>query len=266
MAGAKHAGTHDAQPHPAAEVAARATQPNGEVVVVHSSDLHVDPGFRPNPELDDLWPLRQVLQAAEAVAAHVVLLAGDVFEHNRMPDALAERAARLLADAPRAIVILPGNHDPLTPDSVYRRGGLAEPANVTVLGLPADAVVFPALELEIWGHAHRDYNDMAPLRDPRPRTTRWQIATAHGHFDDGPYPPDRFRASWLFWEHDIAATGADYVALGHWNTPTRVGNGSVPAYYSGAPDYARTVNVIRFGPSSVAIVREPIPAARDPLP
>src|SRR5438093_1006968 len=82
-----------------------------------------------------------------------------------------ERAARLLADAPRPVVILPGNHDPLTPDSVYRRGGLAEPVNVTVLGLPDDAVVFPALDLEIWGHAHRDYNDMAPLRDPRPRTT-----------------------------------------------------------------------------------------------
>ena len=33
----------------------------------------------------------------------------------------------------------------------------------------------------------------------------------------------------------IAATGADYVALGHWDRPPQVGDGSIPAYYSGSP-------------------------------
>jgi hypothetical protein len=36
------------------------------------------------------------------------------------------------------------------------------------------------------------------------------------------------------------------VALGHWNQATPVGNGDVTAYYSGSPDYAGTVNVIRL--------------------
>ena len=39
---------------------------------------------------------------------------------------------------------------------------------------------------------------------------------------------------------------SDYVALGHWNRAVRVGNGAVPAYYSGSPDLARTVNVVRL--------------------
>ena len=30
----------------------------------------------------------------------------------------------MFRDYARPVVILPGNHDPLTPDSVYRRGGL----------------------------------------------------------------------------------------------------------------------------------------------
>ena len=84
-----------------------------------------------------------------------------------------ERAAGMLRDYGKPVVILPGNHDPLTPDSVYRRGGLGEISNVSILGLNAGkAVLFPEFELEIWGHAHLDYTDMSPLANPRPRTTR----------------------------------------------------------------------------------------------
>jgi hypothetical protein len=35
-------------------------------------------------------------------------------------------------------------------------------------------------------------------------------------------------------------------ALGHWNRKVQVGDGDVPARYSGSPDYAKTVNVIRL--------------------
>ena len=55
------------------------------------------------------------------------------------------------------------------------------------------------------------------------------------------------RPSWLIGDDEIAATGADYVALGHWNRAVRVGNGKVPAYYSGSPEYAGTINVVRLG-------------------
>ena len=56
----------------------------------------------------------------------------------------------------------------------------------------------------------------------------------------------------------IAATGADYVALGHWDRPTQVGDGSIPAYYSGSPDWAKTVNLIRLTPTA----RSPLRASR----
>jgi DNA repair exonuclease SbcCD nuclease subunit len=226
-----------------------------EVRLVHSSDLHVEQRPGAPHAHDELHPLREVLTAADAVAADVVLLAGDVFEHNRLPLALLDRATRLLAHAARPVVILPGNHDPLTPDSVYRRGGLADPPNVHVLGLSvAEAVVFLDLDLEIWGHAHQDYGDAAPLRDPRPRTTRWQVATAHGHFHAEPIDPHQFYGSWLIREADIAATAADYVALGHWNRPARVARTPVPAHYSGSPDYARTVNLVRLTPTGAVHV------------
>src|SRR5262249_38704684 len=49
-------------------------------------------------------------------------------------------------------------------------------------GSSEEAVVFADLGLEIWGRPHRDYGDMIPFERLRPRSTRWQIAVAHGHY------------------------------------------------------------------------------------
>jgi DNA repair exonuclease SbcCD nuclease subunit len=156
---------------------------------------------------------------------------------------LLDRTAQILADAVIPVVILPGNHDCLGSASVYLRGGLAEPENVHVLGITADAVSFPRFDLEIWGRAHADHANMSPLGEPRGRTTARQIAVAHGHWFRG--DGDRHRA-WLIRDEEITATGSDYVALGHWPQPTAAGDGSVPAYYSGSPDLAGTINIVEF--------------------
>jgi DNA repair exonuclease SbcCD nuclease subunit len=155
------------------------------------------------------------------------------------------------------VIILPGNHDCLTPNSVYRRGGLADPANVHVLGITHDEVVeLPDLDLEIWGRPHLDHVDMSPLRDGRPRgRMRWNVATAHGHWVSGPQDHHR---SWLIHQEEIAALDTDYIALGHWDRAVRVGEGGPPAYYSGSPDLARTVNLVRFGLGGVTVERQPL--------
>lgn len=220
--------------------------PYPESVIVHSSDLHlgVDDSFS---NVDSLAVLPKVLTTANAVRADVVVLAGDTFDNHRQPLELLERAAQMLRDYGKPIVILPGNHDPLTPDSVYRRAGLANISNVKILGLNVpDAVSFEEFELDIWGRAHLDYTDMAPLANPRPRSARWHLAAAHGHYVDAARDPNRLIGSWLIHREELIATGADYVALGHWNQATRVGNGQVPAYYSGSPEYVGTVNVVRL--------------------
>jgi DNA repair exonuclease SbcCD nuclease subunit len=217
-----------------------------EVVLVHSSDLHlgVDDSFSNS---DSLANLPKVLHAAAAACADVVVLAGDIFDNHRQPLGLLERAAEMLRDYAAPIVILPGNHDPLTPDSVYRRGGLAQIPNVRILGLNAgEAVQFAEFDLEIWGRPHLDYTDMSPLADPRPRSSCWQLAAAHGHYVDAARDPNRLIGSWLIHREELSGIDADYVALGHWNQATRVGNGDVTAYYSGSPDYAGTVNIVRL--------------------
>jgi DNA repair exonuclease SbcCD nuclease subunit len=220
--------------------------PYPESVIVHSSDLHlgVDDSFSNS---DSLAALPKVLATARALGADIVLLAGDTFDNHRQPPDLLDRAAQMLRDYRSSIVILPGNHDPLTPDSVYRRSGLASIANVSILGLNVDeTVIFEELDLGIWGRAHVDYSDMSPLANPKPRSTHWHLAAAHGHYVDEIRDPNRMIGSWLIHREELIATDADYVALGHWNQATRVGNGKVPAYYSGSPEYVGTVNVVRL--------------------
>jgi DNA repair exonuclease SbcCD nuclease subunit len=217
-----------------------------EVTIVHSSDLHLgtDDSFS---DKDRLTVLPKVLTAASEASADVVVLAGDSFDNHRQPIELLERAAQMLSEYRKPVVILPGNHDPLTPDSVYRRAGLGLIPHVRILGLNVDhAAIFDEFELEIWGHAHFDYTDMSPLANPRRRTTRWQLAAAHGHYVDQERDPNRLIGSWLIHPEELVATGADYVALGHWNQSTPVGNGQISAHYSGSPEYSGTVNVVRL--------------------
>jgi DNA repair exonuclease SbcCD nuclease subunit len=220
-----------------------------KLTLVHSSDLHIgDEETTRACGGDATLVLARVLDAARATAADAVLLAGDVFENNRVPGVLAERVAGLLAGAGRPVVVLPGNHDPLVADAVWRRVVAGGPDNLFVLGVSRPrAVVLPRLGLEVWGNPHRSYDDMVPLRAPRQRCTAFQVALAHGHYEPVPDRRRRLRPAWLIGAREIAATGADYVALGHWNRATAVDGGPVPAHYSGSPELSRSVNVVTIG-------------------
>ena len=210
-----------------------------DLTVAHSSDLHIDA----TRTTDVFPPLCRVLTAAADAAADLLILAGDIFDHNRVPLAVIDDVCRALGDYASHVVILPGNHDCLTPDSVYRRGGIASVSNVHVIGVDAEAFVFPGLDLEVWGRAHYDYKNHSPLAQPHPRSTGRQIAVAHGHWMRG--ERDRHRG-WLITTDEISGTGSDYVALGHWPQATPAGDGSVPAFYSGSPELAGSVNLVRF--------------------
>ena len=239
--------------------------PPRDIVLVHSSDLHMDHDYTARLHGGDgTAGLSSVLAAARAAAADVVVLAGDIFDCHRLPTDLLERAAAIISAAALPVVLLPGNHDPAVPDAVYHGGALSAVDNLHVLGVTHDeAVLFADLGLEIWGRAHRDYGDMIPFEWLRPRSTRWQIAMAHGHYVPLPDRTSRLRPSWLIGDNELAATGADYIALGHWNRPAKVG--TVAAYYSGSPEYAGTVNVVQLcADGKVAVTRAPLEIAREP--
>ena len=234
-----------------------------DLLIVHSSDLHVDDGYTARAwGGDGNAPLAAVLDAARTIAADIVLLTGDIFDHNRLKSDILDRTRTVLAEAGLPVVMLPGNHDPLMPGSVWDRGALGAIDNVHVLGAESHTASFPALDLDIWGRAHTDYDDVNPLAGAPQRSARWHVVAGHGHYADERPSGGRPGPSWLFTPQEIEDTGADYVALGHWNRQIRVGTGAVPAWYSGSPDYAGTVNAVTLrSAGTVDIAHIPVDGA-----
>lgn len=172
------------------------------------------------------------------VGAEFVVVAGDVFEHNQ----LDPREVSLSLEAMRAIKVpvflLPGNHDPLDPSSVYTSTlFLAEcPPNVTVL----DGVHELRPGVQIVGAPWRS---KAPTTDltgdavgdlPADGVTR--IVVGHGGvdvLDPDPTKPSLIRLDAV--EAAVRRGAVHYVALGDKHSRTEVGS-TGRVWYSGAPE------------------------------
>src|SRR4029077_17848778 len=92
--------------------------PTRDIVVVHSSDLHMDHDYTARLHGGDgTAGLAGGLSAARGAAPTLVVLAGAPFDCQRVPADLVARAAAVIAAAALPVVILPGNHDPAVPDA-----------------------------------------------------------------------------------------------------------------------------------------------------
>jgi len=100
--------------------------------LLHTADWHLGRRFRSFPDEGALKLSRarfevldRVLLAADRYAVDAVLCAGDLFdEPNPAKESWEQAAVRLRkhSSSQRPIFLLPGNHDPLTADSVWARG------------------------------------------------------------------------------------------------------------------------------------------------
>ena len=198
--------------------------------LLHVSDLHLE-------EPKDAGQVSALAALAAERAAGVLLIAGDFFDHGRVSGATLQAVAAALSQVPAPVVILPGNHDPFMAGSPYARADLG--ANVHVLSARGgETYEMAQLDLDIWGRPHCGYEDFRPMQDvpPRGRAT-WQVAMAHGHLTRGPADLQR---AYPIAPAEIAGSGRDYVALGHWDVPFDASSGPVVAAYSGSPSRVGT--------------------------
>src|SRR5262245_41417376 len=94
--------------------------PGRDILVVHSSDLHVDHDYTARVHGGDgTGGLAAVLASARGLGADVVVLAGDTFDCHRLPTELLDRTAAVVEASAVPVVVLPGNHDPAVADAVY---------------------------------------------------------------------------------------------------------------------------------------------------
>lgn len=155
---------------------------------------------------------RRVIDLAREKGAGFILVAGDVFEDNAVDPVVVRQVADILAAFGGTVFILPGNHDPLEPGSVWDRALWSETKNVTILrdAAPADipgGTLFPCPARSRHGGA--DPTAWIPLAADGIR-----VGVAHGTLEgietsEREFPIPRAAA---------ARARLDYLALGHWHS------------------------------------------------
>lgn len=180
--------------------------------------------------------------------ARFVVVAGDVFETNRVRPRTVGRALEAMAAIPVPVLLLPGNHDPLDAASVYRSPTFARarPSNVLVLEAQ-DPVEPPGTQgVQVVGApwlTKRPLEDLAAEAIEGIAATGglWsdtgieRVLVAHGPIDfrGEAHEPFTIRQSVL--ESAVTSRRVGYVALGDRHSTTAIGD-TGRIWYAGSPE------------------------------
>jgi len=221
--------------------------------LLHTADVHLGARHTDLGEQAAAQRERQFLAFQRSVdlalAEHVdlFLIAGDLFDSNTQPRRSVERVAaelRRLAQAAIRTVIIPGTHDVYDRSSIYRANDLAVLAGlpattdlIVVLTPERPEVVFAAIDAIVYGRVFETKraprSPLAGFDASTDTRATWRIGMIHGALViPGKVESDDV----VFTTEEIAASGLDYLALGHWHSAQSAKAGAVQYAYSGAPE------------------------------
>ena len=216
-----------------------------EVRLLHTSDLHLgsDIGVTGTAwhGVHCACPLVAVARLAAQESCDLLLIVGDLFDSNRVPDVVVRSALDVLKDLPIPTVIVPGNHDAYDETSVYKRHDFEHRADhIHVVNREDGKMVrLDPLSTTVWARpvvvhdsAHR------PLVNAPPNPgDGWYVVAAHGQYTGRQRYAGTPPSSPISPE-ELAQIDANYIALGHEDLISSVGSNATPTWYSGAPHAA----------------------------
>src|SRR5699024_7869478 len=94
---------------------------------------------------DRIRAIEKMGKIARKNQCEFIVLAGDVFEHNSLEQRTTGRALEALRSLKLPVYLLPGNHDPLTADSLFYRAKDID--GVTILSDTTVHGVAPGVEI-----------------------------------------------------------------------------------------------------------------------
>ena len=201
--------------------------------ILHSADLHLDTPFTHRAQAQYLREQLllvpdQLARLCRKEACDLVLLAGDLFDGPWTRESfLALRNA--LEDCTVPVLISPGNHDYVNLSSPYTTE--LWPSNVHIFTQPRiESVLLEELDCRVYGAGYRGMDCPGLLEGFHCRQdARYQVAVLHADPTqaDSPYCP--------ITATQIAASGLDYLALGHIHKSGEVRCGKTLCSWPGAP-------------------------------
>ena len=185
--------------------------------IIHTGDIHLDAPF----SLSDVQKARMRKNELKETFANLVLFAkneeadlmirsGDVFDGDFVTKETVSFLRDQLASVPDCrFVIAPGNHDPISERSPYRKVVFSE--NVYIFQEETvSCFSFPEVGVDVYGYAFTGtYYEKNPLAQPL-TLDKNKINILAAHADVG--GKSRYCPLSV---SDIASSGFDYVALGH---------------------------------------------------
>ena len=188
-----------------------------EIKILHCADMHLDSPFeglssgkaslrrREQREL-----LRRLSELARTEEVDLLLLSGDLLDSDNTYYETGEELNQCLRSLSVPVFISPGNHDYYSPKSPYAR--LKLPQNVYVFTKnELECVELQGLGIQVWGAAFTEKRSGALLRgfSAQRREDMLNIMCIHGEAGvrESDYNPISLE--------EIAASGMDYIGLGH---------------------------------------------------
>lgn len=231
---------------------------------VHLGARHADMGAAAvQQRVRQLAAFERAIDEGLSASVDAALICGDLFDSNAQPRRSVEVAVgqlKRLTDAGVRVVIIPGTHDVYDNRSIYRAfdltrlAGLAPGSDLlTVLTPEQPEVVIKDLDLIVYGRV------FATKRAPRSPLdgfsvgdddrANWKVGMIHGSRQiPGKVDSDDV----LFTDAEVAASGLDYLALGHWHSFSTGRAGTTTWAYPGAPE---PVAVDQDGAGNICLVR-----------
>jgi DNA repair exonuclease SbcCD nuclease subunit len=220
------------------------------VKFIHTADWHLGMQAHFLPEeararfaQDRFDAVRRIAELAREEECAFVVAAGDVFDSNHVDRQVVAKAVDVLSSFTVPVFLLPANHDPLDPSSVYRTATWTDrkPASVVVLEDATSVPVAGAEGVEVVGfpwHTKRQLGDpVAACYDAVASTDgALRVVIGHGVVDElspNADDPSLIRAAGV--REALQGGKAHYVALGDRHSVTEISGTDGRAYYSGTP-------------------------------
>lgn len=215
------------------------------VKFLHTADWHLGMKYS---QLEDKAPKARKIRidSVQKALAHAhdvdfILVAGDLFDNNNVDKQLLNTVSKILQSTTVPIYIIPGNHDPLTLDSLYWDPVWETLNNVTIFteskpfSVPyCDVTIYPSPVSQ--KQSKNDPTDWIKADDPNYNSrNEISIGLAHGnlaiegYIENPNFPIDPNRAQ---------LSDLDYLALGEWHSYRTFQDpeGIIRTVYPGTPE------------------------------
>lgn len=168
---------------------------------------------------DRVHTIRTIGDVAKATQSQFIVVAGDVFEHANLSSRDIGRAFEAMSETNIPIFLLPGNHDPLGPGSIWLSPDTQRmiPDNVTVLNGPGPFDAVPGVEIVAvpWTGKNPGTDPVCGILPTLEPTENTRILVGHGMLRE--LDPDHLSTEYVDSDklREAVRSGlVDYVALG----------------------------------------------------